>query len=440
MLPSKNDPYKLYLGDCLDVLKQIPANSIDSVVTDPPYDLTSVTKRWGKDTKFSQNQSDVGKRFTRGFMGKTWDGTGIAFKVELWEAVLRVLKPGGHLLSFGGTRTQHRMVCAIEDAGFEVRDLVSWVYGQGMPKSYDISKAIDKSKEMKREVIGINGTMPIQTGGRRNAEASALGKFERRENMITSPASPEAKQWEGWGSALKPAMETICLARKPLIGTIVENVLEHGTGGLNIDGCRIGYESEADREKAHNNALGPVERYKTSKKIYEGGRDSAGFKDTHSPLGRWPSNMIHDGSDEVTNLFPHQSSGGSPIHRSSDKFRTCYGEFKGQEDCPDGIGGSSGSAARFFYCAKASPEDRAEGTTAGNAHPTVKPVSLMQYLARLITPPRGIVLDPFMGSGSTGKACMMEGFFFIGIEKEEEYFKIAQERIEDKKKKVITWW
>ena len=418
MLPSKNDPYKLYLGDCLDILKEIPENSIDAVVTDPPYGIKFLASHWDYDIP----------------------------SIETWEAILRVLKPGGHLLSFGGTRTQHRMICAIEDAGFEIRDLVSWVYGQGMPKSYDISKGIDKSKGLEREVIGqredilLKQHRDFERGYRKIKDSYDGGAPDRNNGFttisadITAPASPEAQQWEGWGTALKPALEPICLARKPLIGTIVENVLEHGTGGLNIDGCRVPMTSE-DAQLSKNNWK--PQGYELHSNLYEYG--SKVIATEQNKKGRWPSNMIHDGSDDVLTLFKRSESGGTPKIRNADGDRNVYGEFKGQENV-EGRPASRGSAARFFYCAKASPEDRAEGTTAGNNHPTLKPVSLMQYLVRLITPPRGIVLDPFMGSGSTGKACMMEGFFFIGIEKEEEYFKIAQERIEDKKKKVLTWW
>ena len=390
------DKLTLHHGDCLEVLRSLPDCSVDSVVTDPPYGLSFMGKRWDYDVP----------------------------SVEVWAECLRVLKPGGHLLAFAGTRTQHRMAVRIEDAGFEIRDMIAWVYGSGFPKSLDVSKAIDKmdaaqeqqarryrftewvrstgvtarkindatgtemgnhytthptqpaimtrehleacrhllgdipewvereadirSVESKnfaeREVVGYEemvDTTKVRmgfAGSRYNNEEST-----NRIVSITAPATPEAKQWQGWGTALKPALEPITVARKLLIGTVAENVLQHGTGAINVDGGRVGE--------------------------------------------RWPANFIHDGSEEATDLL--------------------------------------GASARFFYCAKASKADRGE-----NHHPTVKPTDLMRYLCRLVTPPSGIVLDPFMGSGSTGKAAMLEGFAFVGIEREAEYIDIAKARIQ----------
>jgi site-specific DNA-methyltransferase (adenine-specific) len=351
----------------------MPDNSVDSVVTDPPYGLS--------------------------FMGKKWDYD--VPSEEIWRECLRVLKPGGHLLAFAGTRTQHRMAVRIEDAGFEIRDMIAWVYGSGFPKSLDVSKAIDKAEGHWR--------------GRAGEVASENGAMSGRNYARTPKGDPitnSAKQWQGWGTALKPALEPITVARKPLgEKTVAANVLAHGTGGINVDGCRVGTDS-----------------VKTNR--YTPGRDMTSFhgsqagneyvSSTHE--GRWPANLIHDGSDEVVGLFP------------SDK---------------------QGSASRFFYVAKASKKDRDEGCDglaevprfngglAGasiplkgspmpvgrNNHPTVKPTALMRYLCRLVTPPEGIVLDPFMGSGSTGKAAMLEGFQFIGIERDEEYMEIAKARI-----------
>lgn len=310
---------KLIHSDCLEALKNLPDNSVDSVVTDPPYGLS--------------------------FMGKKWDYD--VPSEEIWAECLRVLKPGGHLLAFAGTRTQHRMAVRIEDVGFEIRDMIAWVYGSGFPKSHNLKD-----------------------------------------------------QWQGWGTALKPALEPITVARKPLIGTVAENVLAHGTGALNIDGCRVAGES--------------TRRTNTAEMGYQGGNFAEQYQ-TGSDEGRWPANLIHDGSDEVLAL--------------------------------------AGEQARFFYCPKASKKDRDEGLegfeakarpTMGsgiggqpdqqkannrNTHPTVKPTDLMRYLCRLVTPPNGTVLDPFMGSGSTGKAAMLEGFNFIGIEREAEYIEIAKARI-----------
>ena len=366
-------------GDSLLVLQLLDDNSVDAIVTDPPYGLA--------------------------FMGKKWDYD--VPSEELWRQCFRVLKAGGHLLCFAGTRTQHRMAVRIEDAGFEIRDMIAWVYGSGFPKSLDVSKAIDKrggatvgfesfrdavktamnknqiSRAKLQEALGnfmlshylTAGSQPAipnwrdyqiirDTVGlgdaydemfRPEAEREVVGQHQtdmgglggerlgQKGGDITIAATHEAKQWQGWGTALKPALEPITVARKPLIGTVAENVLQHGTGAINVDGCRVGE--------------------------------------------RWPANFIHDGSEEVTDLL--------------------------------------GSAARFFYCAKASKRDRDEG----NNHPTVKPTDLMRYLCRLVTPPDGTVLDPFMGSGSTGKAAVLEGFRFIGIEREEEYCEIAKARI-----------
>lgn len=384
-------------GDCREVLKTLKTNSVDSIVTDPPYEL--------------------------GFMGKSWDSTGIAYNIEVWQECLRVLKPGGHLLAFGGSRTYHRLACAIEDAGFQIRDQIMWVYGSGFPKSLNISKSIEgllttgsanktAFKNLSGEQVdrGNWGIAKQQfTHGQRDtnydetAGEQRLGKLE--------PTTDKTKQWEDWGTALKPAHEPIVMARKPLEGTVAQTVLEHGTGGINIDGCRIGSGTGETktvqypdiRGNNYNNAEGTVEYQVISQ-------------------GRFPANFIHDGSEDVLELFP------------SDK--------------PDQ------SAARFFYCAKASKKDRNEGlegfeekrpderTVTGmgtfeekgvakqaNHHPTVKPTDLMRYLCRLVTPPNGTVLDPFTGSGSTGKAAKLEGFSFIGIEQSAEYVGIATARI-----------
>ena len=321
---------KLLHGDCLEVMRAMPAESVDAVVTDPPYGLSFMGKRWDYDVP----------------------------SVEIWQECLRVLKPGGHLLAFAGTRTQHRMCVRIEDAGFEIRDMIAWVYGSGFPKSHNLKG-----------------------------------------------------DWQGWGTALKPALEPITVARKPLVGTVANNVLRHGTGALNVDGCRVHLSDEPNRGKiltTTREAKSTITLPATSMPFY-------------NEKGRWPANLIHDGSDEVTGLFP-------------------------------------GNEGRFFYCAKASKRDRDEGLSspevspgektgredgsagitpyAGsraptrNNHPTVKPTALMRYLCRLVTPPEGVVLDPFMGSGSTGKAAVLEGLAFVGIEREEGYLEIARARID----------
>jgi DNA modification methylase len=491
-------------------MKAMPDNSVDAIVTDPPYEL--------------------------GFMGKSWDASGIAFNIEVWQEALRVIKPGGHLIAFSGSRTYHRMAVAIEDAGFQIRDQIMWVYGSGFPKSHNISKGIDKQNgEVDRlirftlwmrttglkvkdvtkvlvdnNLIGENGTIaghyfaskatsqpaiptvamwqvirPLIAGvpewvdelvDRIEAEREVVGKgfstlingtgtyavtngeageeWKPKDYNITAPATPAAQQWDGWGTALKPAHEPMVLARKPLEGTVANNVLTWGVGGLNIDGTRVGNEGGTKAS----------ETFANSESITAYGNGLNGNKKPVAiDAGRFPANFIHDGSDEVVGLFPDSKGmatqksganinvyGGNALNESSTTFPEIREGFN-----------DSGSAARFFYCAKASKRDRNEGLEGfeakvgakqfnegmegklrsdgseikpaiahSNHHPTVKPTTLMQYLVRLVTPPGGIVLDPFMGSGSTGKACAYEGFDFIGIDQSAEYVAIAQARID----------
>jgi DNA modification methylase len=472
---------ELIRGDCLEVMRGMGTASVDAVVTDPPYGLS--------------------------FMGKKWDYD--VPSEEIWRECLRVLKPGGHLLAFAGTRTQHRMAVRIEDAGFEIRDMIAWVYGSGFPKSLDVSKAIDKCNgeagrllkftawmrttglssrqidqitgtsmgghyltaasqpaiptvalwklirplcgdvpawvdelvqriEAEREVVGQQrGTMLAVAPGRDNDRSSTTLD-------LTAPATDAARQWQGWGTALKPALEPITMARKPLEGTVAANVLAHGTGGVNVDGCRVG--TEPGGWGGGGSAL------------YEGGPSRDGGE-ARPIAGRWPANLIHDGSDEVVGLFPQRD--GAVSNGSKGATGIYNGGWGAVTQKPGRA--DSGSAARFFYCAKASKRDRDEGldgfaikkaaglpmrsaggdrggegmdgtktdrlTTRANNHPTVKPTDLMRYLCRLVTPPGGVVLDPFMGSGSTGKAALLEGFQFIGIEREAEYLEIAKARI-----------
>ena len=475
------DKVKIHIGDCLEVLKTIQDSSVDSIVTDPPYGLS--------------------------FMGKKWDYD--VPTVSVWEECLRVLKPGGHLLAFAGTRTQHRMAVRIEDAGFEIRDMIAWVYGSGFPKSLDVSKAIDKrggasvawfgpwfrkwredNGVTQKQVaalfpsktgnitgcvanweLGFNMPTPEQFNLIRDtfglpfasveeAEREVVGKkdgyllaFAPGQDIdrsattldITAPATDAARQWQGWGTALKPALEPITLARKPLAGTVAENVLAHGTGALNIDGCRVGGMASPSVQRRQGGAP------KMSASMY---RDAAHNHDEKryeesrpgELLGRWPANLIHDGSPEVLAGFPQAKGqqGALTGAEPSSKTANAFGEFAGR--APSAPRGDTGSAARFFYCAKASESDREEGIEGiegigalrdsgrgsarhKNRHPTVKPTDLMRYLVRLVTPPGGVVLDPFMGSGSTGKASVLEGFSFIGIEREAEYFEIAESRI-----------
>jgi site-specific DNA-methyltransferase (adenine-specific) len=379
---------QLHLGDCLDVLRTMPDCSVDAVVTDPPYGLAFMGKRWDYDVP----------------------------SVAIWAECLRVLKPGGHLLAFAGTRTQHRMAVRIEDAGFEIRDMIAWVYGSGFPKSLDVSKAIDRAAGVEREVVGSKlgqAGYSMADNGRTNA---VYGDFHdpAAECAITAPATPEAQQWAGWGTALKPALEPITMARKPLAGTVAANVLEHGTGALNVDGCRVGTEARPVMVRTETVVSA------TAMSGQSTGATSSGELTT---AGRWPANLLHDGSDEVVGLFPETTSGKPCGKRGASSHNVAYADIAVGSDLT-GFG-DTGSAARFFYTAKASKDDRDDG----NTHPTVKPTDLMRYLCRLVTPPGGVVLDPFMGSGSTGKAAMLEGLGFIGIEREPAYHAIAEQRI-----------
>jgi len=417
------DQITLHHGDCIEVMRGMTDGSVDSIVTDPPYEL--------------------------GFMGKSWDSTGIAYSVELWTEALRVLKPGGHLLAFSGSRTYHRMACAIEDAGFQIRDQIMWLYGSGFPKSLDVAKAIDKMAGVEFEAKPASGVGFMNSSD--DGYNTTLNQL-----VQTGESTDEATKWKGWGTALKPAHEPIVMARKPLSEkTVAKNVLQHGTGALNIDGSRVGTELMVNQPGSTNprNSMG------------DGWRESA---QATTSIGRWPANVIHDGSDEVVELFPNSTSKqsmrgvgltGSNVYGSGDAD---FDTLRGHND--------SGSAARFFYCAKANKRDRNEGLdgfagkeiggkgnglartcatcgasvldgcqcpdrtftnpTRANHHPTVKPVDLMRYLVKVITPPGGVVLDPFMGSGSTGKGAVIEGFNFVGIEQDADYLDIARARIQ----------
>jgi site-specific DNA-methyltransferase (adenine-specific) len=400
-------------GDCLEILPTLPANSIDACVTDPPYHLTSIVKRFGADNAApikSNGATGVHGRASTGFMGQKWDGGDIAFRPETWGAVLRVLKPGAHLVAFGAPRNYHRMACAIEDAGFEIRDSLMWIFGSGFPKSHDVSKGIDRAVGAQREVIG-EWRMP---GRGKRSEQQKFG-MTNDSGKITAPATDAARQWQGWGTALKPSYEPIILARKPLIGTVAANVLAHGTGALNIDGCRIESGGEHMRGAVKGSANGVLAKL----------RGSRSFVATDSPAGRWPANVIHDGSEEVLRGFPETGAGqiggvkdpnGSMGYRSSAAGRASGRSAPGIPD--------SGSAARYLYTAKADKADRL-----GSKHPTVKPVDLIAYLCRLITPRGGTILDPFAGSGTTGMAAMREGFRAILIEREAEYVADIKRRL-----------
>ena len=412
----------LHAGDCLDVLARLKAEGrlFDACVTDPPYHLTSIVKRFGgkraAPAKFGTDGAYA--RAARGFMGKTWDGGDIAFRPETWRAVFDVLKPGAHLVAFGGTRTFHRMVCAIEDAGFEVRDfkrydcafwtkygalleslspeqsaalldmlhdlsgegVLGWVYGSGFPKSKDVARAMDKAAGAPNRGRAIPTASTRLPGGKYADEdltSNPVGAYE--------PVTPEGAAWNGWGTALKPAWEPIILARKPLVGTVAANIKAHGTGGLNIDGCRIPTDDTISNHSRFADSA-------TSKGIYGDSSAQPTHQTDGQKLGRWPANVVHDGSDEVVSRFPRDDAG---------------------------------SSSRFFFAAKASAEDRA-----GSRHPTVKPVDLIRWLVRLVTPPGGTVLDPFAGSGTTGAAAWREDRAATLIEREAEYCADIERRIQ----------
>jgi len=491
----------VHVGDCRTIMRDLDENSVDAIVTDPPYEL--------------------------GFMGRTWDASGVAFDPATWAAALRVLKPGGHLLAFGGTRTYHRLAVAIEDAGFELRDsigVLSWVYGSGFPKSLDVGKAIDRRRDddvrpvcrwlraaidahptetvrtladrfgfhprmvehwaardsdsqpatptlaqwerlrdalgfgdemddlvahlngrkgqpgdswADREVTGVRHTGP--TAGYRKLGASG---FTGRA-VYSRPATPEATQWDGWGTALKPSWEPVVVARKPLGGTVAENVLSWGTGGLNVDACRVPHGPDVDTSK--------IMRQRTNTawiSALDGGAGSGAghIQPSYSDLGRWPPNLaiVHhpDYDDERcadgchAAVMDDQSgvltSGANPSRQSPDKSRSTYGAFAGQAEITPARGADSGGASRFFpqfrYEAKAGAGERPEHD--GVRHPTVKPLGLIRWLVRLVTPPGGVVLDPFLGSGTTAEAAILEGFAWVGCELTEAYLPLIGQRVE----------
>lgn len=391
--------YEIINSDCLKAMQEMPDGCIDAIVTDPPYGLA--------------------------FMGANWDHN--VPSVAYWSECLRVAKPGAHLLCFGGTRTFHRLMCAIEDAGWEIRDCIMWVYGSGFPKSMDVGKAIDKALGAKREVVG---KRPDHVISKKWREAEGRSDLPTSMLDITAPATDEAKQWNGWGTCLKPAWEPIIVARKPLDGTVAHNVMTYGTGAINIDGCRVPTSDKLGGGMRAGGADGVWDRpfmhdEKAQAEFVE--RKKANVAKSES-LGRFPANLVHDGSQEVLELFPDSKgqqgkvAGNEPSRTGDNGIYGHYGQRN--EFVPRG---DSGSAARFFYCAKASKRDRGEG----NDHPTVKPNALMRWLVRLVCPQGGTPVDPFMGSGSTGVACIQEGMRFIGIEMDEHYCEIARGRIED---------
>lgn len=445
---------KITCCDCREGLKLLDDNSAHSIVTDPPYEY--------------------------GFMNKKWDRTGIAYDVEMWRECLRVLKPGGYLLSFGGTRTSHRMACAIEDAGFEIRDSIqeffeinpaaeafldsltqeqfetfwrildayglagqmAWIYASGFPKSLDISKAIDKAAGAEREIVGKRKVTPSDLG-----QSSGWNHLDTSKGVYnyTIPSTAAAKQWDGWGTALKPANEPICVARKPLDGTVVENVLKWGTGGINIDACRVG------GEERQNPQAGYIRRGRTDEEVFMG-TDKNKPEGTVTVTGRFPANVIFD--EEAAAELDRQS--GVLKSGSLTAEQQINGSFKGAKNCygtakrggANEYKANTGCASRFFYVAKASRSERdvgfkdsrpqfKHGSTLrdvenadkkSNFHPCVKPLKLMEYLITLVTPKGGICLDPFEGSGTHQRACIELGFNYIGFEIDPSYCEIAEKR------------
>ena len=431
-LHTETEQYKIYKGSMLDMLEVIQPNSIDSIVCDPPYELN--------------------------FMNRGWDKSGISFNVETWKKCYEVLKPGGYLLAFGGSRTFHRIAVAIEDAGFEIRDTIMWLYGSGFPKSMNIGLALDKKNGVESKVVGERGAHDFSEnkGSMMSFITSTTGKQERTKIKIKQATN----EWQGWGTALKPAYEPVVVARKPFKGSLVDNIIENGVGGINIDECRVPTTDEdiktIERKTTENKTVNTIVPFNASRLVIQ--------KENYK-LGRFPSNIIHDGSEEATSGFPNTTS------RSIDGGQSVDWGF--DDDAKYGykvrMGGGfndSGSASRYFYSAKASKKDRDEGldlvgfeetrVTDGsirtnqetarmygacsavrrNIHPTVKPCELMQYLVRLAAPKGATILDPFMGSGSTGKAVMFENrernanYKFIGIDLEEKYCQVANARID----------
>lgn len=519
-------------GDCIEVMAAMPDCSVDAVVTDPPYGIGFMGHDWdqpglempekregvpsgqrrssqpsptsGEGHERDRQAKRNGVRFTgpTGRDNTTHTERGGAMHAgrydlsrtanqayqawcEAWaRECFRILKPGGHLLASCGSRTYHRLAAGIEDAGFEIRDSIMWLYGSGFPKSLDVSKAIDKAAGAEREVVG-HYTMPADSDAgnagqiiRGDGADSMFGVTAGNEGTpITAAATPEAAEWEGWGTALKPAHEPIVVARKPLVGTVAQNVLAFGTGGINVDACRIGSGTGGDRDGEAS----------AERRYTENG--STDFAPTPGPrggdsAGRWPANLILShtedcvpvgvrrvrGSGQHLEHHARATAGGNGTthgamagttgadHVDSDGLECAPGCPVAALDAQSGVlhghgskrhggsdkgifdwgtadrpqvGGESGGASRFFYCAKTSRAERNAGQPEGmtNDHPTVKPINLMRWLVRLVTPPGGTCLDPFMGSGSTGCAAVLEGFDFIGIEREPEYIAIAEARI-----------
>ena len=435
---SESDNYVLYQGNMLNMLNVIKENSIDSIITDPPYGLTSITKRFGKENSAPAQYGKDGafSRLSRGFMGKEWDGSGIEYSIETWQKCYEVLKPGGYLLAFGGSRTYHRIACAIEDAGFEIRDCIMWLYGSGFPKSMSISKGIEAKEKYGKANTIVKRLIEQNCEGEeykiKQTNNGAMGELIETTRKHYTPTSDLATKWNGWGTCLKPAYEPIIVARKPFKGSLVDNVIENGVGGLNIDECRIETNDTWHRKEAITNT---AEGYQRKNKSMYAEKTEGKMHEN----GRFPANVIHDGlQEEWSRYFYCAKASKKDRDEGLDNFEDNYMaysnqakaelkrgniDFKGNEDNP------------LNFVNKISVRK--------NTHPTVKPTELMQYLVRLVTPKNGVILDPFMGSGSTGKACMYENkernanYKFIGIELTEEYLPIAEARINYAMKQAI---
>lgn len=462
----QDDTVQLFHGDCLDVLAELPGASVDAVVTDPPYGLEFMGKEWDSFRQANRGPQDMAfkdfgnmptfspnRRNQKCPDCQKWAYDHVGRKCEcggwkqpaqkaythafgdwcqLWAAeCLRVLKPGGHLLAFGGTRTWHRLACAVEDAGFEIRDSIAWLYGSGFPKSLDVSKAIDKLAGVEPVIVGPDEYRRARANRGTTSEIQPSydkPRLAQAEANITAPATDAARRWSGWGTALKPAFEPIVVARKPLQGKVAANVLEYGTGGLNIDGCRIAHGTDVN--------LSRQQRQTADTSGLRGLRDS-GFKSDHvqslyAEGGRWPANVILD-EDQAAALDEQSGaliSGGrawAAGDTDTDSWRRMEGRTGPATRGEYSRAGDVGGASRFFYTSKADQGERI--THNGVAHPTVKPLDLMRWLVRLVTPPGGLILEPFAGSGTTVEAAVLEGFRCVAIEREADYLPLITQRI-----------
>ena len=407
----------IHNGDCIETMKAMPPESVDAIVTDPPYGLSNTTPAQVADTITKWAGGDRDHVPTgRGFMGKSWDA--FVPPPAVWDECLRALKPGGHMLVFAGSRTQDLMGLSIRLAGFEMRDSLAWLYGSGFPKSHDVGKAIDKTAGAKREVIGVRAFADGTTARATAGSAGIPGSGASGQAQITAPATPEAAQWDGWGTALKPAFEPIVLARKPLAEkTVARNVLAHGTGAINVDACRI----------AGDMSGGTWGAKQTTSIGFHGGTEGSGYRAQQNPSGRWPANVL---LDQHAAAWVDEQSGTSKsnVRVSEDKDEAGATFALGRSGVTPRGHTDSGGASRFFYTAKAPKRERPN--VDGIQHPTVKPLAIMEWLISLVTPPGGVLLDPFAGSGTTLEAARKLGHKSIGIEAEETYLPLIDQRLQ----------